>query len=295
VTAPPAAGRSTDDAARRAYWTRRNEEAWDFMFNRVLPYPVEECDELLVMLPDAIRGTGAEVVFSERPHVLGLARIPALRAGQIDAFVTAARAFNARGWMIRVEDGYRTRAIQKQLGREPLVFDAILARSIWELGGKVPSPAFMFRRCSGLVATVPKFATHMSGSAIDVSVVLRDAPDREVDRGAPYVELSALTPMDSPFVCASARAHRAEISALFDAHGFVAYPYEFWHYSSGDAYEAVLRRTGRPARYGPIDRDPVSGAITPIADSDVPLNSEDEIRAEITLALRRLAEGSRGG
>ena len=104
----------------------------------------------------------------------------------------------------------------------------------------------MFRRCSALVASVPKFGTHMSGSAIDISVMHLDDPSREVDRGAPYLEMSALTPMGSPFVSDAARRNRREITALMRRHGFVDYPWEFWHYSSGDAYEQVLLQD-RPA------------------------------------------------
>jgi hypothetical protein len=93
--------------------------------------------------------------------------------------------------------------------------------------------------------------------------------------------------MDSPFVSAQARQNRRDISAVMERHGFVAYPWEFWHYSSGDAYDEFLRGTGRPARYGAVDWDPATGAVTPLADATRPLNSEDEVRAEIDAALRR--------
>jgi len=277
------------EATQRAYWTAQFEDAWRFMFEDILPYPVQECSEQLVSLRDAAAAAGVEVHFSDRPHVQQLERLFFLREGQIPGFVGAARAMNQRGWVLCVEDGYRTRTIQKYLGRTPQVFDAILRSVRWELGGAVPSAEFMFRRCSALVATVPKFGTHMSGSAIDISVVWRDDPAREVDRGAPYIEMSALTPMASPFVSPQALQNRRDITALMEQHGFVAYPWEFWHYSSGDAYDAFLRGTGKPARYGAVDWDPASGAVTPVADPTEPLNSEDEIRAEIEAALRRNA------
>jgi D-alanyl-D-alanine dipeptidase len=195
---------------------------------------------------------------------------------------------NARGWAMRVEDGYRTPQMQKHLGLLPQVFDAVLQAVMWELGGEKPSPVFMFRRCSALVASVPKFGTHMSGSAIDISVVHLDDPAREVDRGAPYLEMSALTPMASPFVSAEARRNRDDITALMRLHGFVEYPWEFWHYSSGDAYEQVLAKTGRPAIYGAVSFDPRSLQVAPLVQPDEPLNSLEEIRAEIDAALARL-------
>ena len=71
-------------------------------------------------------------------------------------------------------------------------------------------------------------------------------------------------------------------------HGFVAYPWEFWHYSSGDAYEQVLGKTGRPAIYGAVECDPQTLQVRPLAHPEQPLNSVDEIRAEIDAALARL-------
>jgi D-alanyl-D-alanine dipeptidase len=168
-----------------------------------------------------------------------------------------------------------------------MVFDAVLSRVMWELGGQRPTPEFMFRRCSALVASVPKFGTHMSGSAIDISVMHLDDPQREVDRGAPYLEMSALTPMGSPFVSDTARRNRRDISALMRRHGFVDYPWEFWHYSSGDAYEQVLLKTGRPAIYGAVQWDPATHQVAPLPQPEQPLNSFDEIRAEIDAALAR--------
>ncbi len=277
------------DATRRAYWTEELEAAWHFMFEAVLPYPVHECGEPMVSLQQAARQADVVVHFSARPHALGLPRLYYLRDGQIPGFIGAAAEMNERGWAMRVEDGYRTPQMQKHLGLMPGVFDAVLRSVMWELDGKRPTPEFMFRRCSTLVASVPKFGTHMSGSAIDISVMHLDDPAREVDRGAPYLEMSALTPMASPFISVEARTNRRDITALMCRHGFVDYPWEFWHYSSGDAYEQVLARTDQPAIYGAVSLDPQSLQTTPLPQPEQPLNSFDEIRAEIDAALRRAA------
>jgi D-alanyl-D-alanine dipeptidase len=277
------------DPRRRAYWTEQFEAAYRFMFEDILPYPVVECGEPLVSLQQAAEAADVQVQFSTRPHVNGLPRLYMLRDGQIPGFVGAAAEMNERGWILRVEDGYRTPEMQKSLGRTPQVFDAVLKSVMWELGGEQPTPEFMFRRCSALVASVPKFGTHMSGSAIDISVMRRDEPSREVDRGAPYLEMSALTPMGSPFVSDAAQRNRQDITALMRGHGFIDYPWEFWHYSSGDAYEQVLRKTGRPAIYGAVQWNPQTNRMTPLRQPEQPLNSFDEIRAEIAAALGRRA------
>ena len=280
----------SDEVARRAYWTQQLEAAYAFMFESILPYPVVECGEPFVSLREAAAQADVVVAFSSLKHVNNLDRLFYLREGQIPNFLGAAKKMNELGWVLRVEDGYRTREIQKYLGLTPKVFDAVLQRVMWELEGKVPSPEFMFRRCSALVATVPKFATHMSGSAIDISVMNRNDPALEVDRGGPYIELSELTPMDSPFVSGVGQRHRNQITALMRDCGFVEYPWEFWHYSSGDAYDQYLRKTGKPAIYGAVDWDPVTNVVTPMADATAPLNSEEEIRKEIEAALQRLAK-----
>ena len=60
-----------------------------------------------------------------------------------------------------------------------------------------------------LVAQIPKTGTHMSESAIDISVLDRTT-GAEVNRGKPYLELSELTPLNSP------EEIQAEIQAAMD-------------------------------------------------------------------------------
>ncbi|MBL9213894.1 MAG: hypothetical protein JNG83_00310 [Opitutaceae bacterium] len=276
----------SDADARRAYWAEQLEAARDFML-RAARQPVAECGEPLVELPDAARAAGVRVGFSTRPHALGLPRIHRLRSGLVPGFLAAAAAMNRRGWVMHVEDGYRTREMQRHLARHPAIFDAILRTLRWELAGELPTSDFFLRRSMALVALRPKVGTHMSASAIDLSVFRAD-DGREVDRGAPYLEMSELTPMASPFVSAEAQRNRREITALMREHGFYEYPYEFWHYNGGDVYEAVLRGSAAPARYGAVDWNPADGRVTPVADPEQPLNSAAEMGAEIQRALQRL-------
>jgi|SRR5688572_30094483 len=280
-----------DDASRRAYWTSQLEEALAFV-RRVTEYPVEECGERMASLVDAARDAGVRVEFATNKHALGMDRIYYLREGQIDGFVGAAREMNRRGWVMKVEDGFRTRRMQKYVGRQPHVFDRILRSVMFELGGEIPTPEFFLRRGMTLTALTPKTGTHMSGSAIDISV-LRADDATEVDRGGPYCEMSERTPMLSPFISDAARQNRTAITEIMRRHGFVEYPWEFWHYNGGDAYDAILHDTGKPARYGAIDwGGPGDDTVRPIENPTQPLNTPEEMREEIDAALRRLA-GSR--
>jgi hypothetical protein len=100
--------------------------------------------------------------------------------------------------------------------------------------------------------------------------------------------MSERTPMKSPYVSSEAQKNRDEIAAIMLKHGFVAYPWEFWHFSSGDAYDQYLTNTGKPAIYGPVNWNSLTNEIEPMPNPTEPLNSEFEIRTEIEAALKRL-------
>ena len=262
------------------------DEAYDFMM-RAAAYPVRECGEPLARLREAVSNTGVEVAFSETQVIEGVDRLFYLRQGLIDLFIAAAREMNERGWILKVEDALRTPAIQQGLARRPDIFDAILRTVLWETGGAVPEADFMTRRVLALIAYCPKVGTHLSGSAIDISVLDRDSGD-EIDRGGPYIEMSHRTPMASPFVSEAAQQNRRAITELMARHGFVDYPYEFWHYNQDDAYDQLLHGADEPARYGPIEWDPATNQLTPIDDPTAPLNSHEQIEQSIRESLIRL-------
>jgi D-alanyl-D-alanine dipeptidase len=228
-----------------------------------------------------------EVTFATSKAVDDLDRLFYLRQGLIKPFVAAAADMNQRGWILKVEDGYRTPLMQKRLARKPQVFDAILKMVIWECGGEVPDIDFIVRRVGGISAANAKVGTHVAGCAIDISVCDRKT-GAELDRGGPYIEISALMPMASPFASDQAKRNRQQITAIMIEHGFVAYPYEFWHYNQGDAYDQMIHRTGQPARYGPIDFDPKTNSLTPVENPTTPLNSHAEMQSEVRQALQRI-------
>ncbi len=279
------------EGQRRLYWTQQMDAAYEFML-AIRDYPVEECGETLASIPDAAREAGVTLLFSDLPHVLGLPRLFSLREGIMSDLLAAAREMNARGWALRIQDAFRTRLMQKHNALRLDVFTAVFSWTRWELEGREPPIDLFRRRLAALIAMSPRVGTHCCGSAIDVSVISMKE-GAEIDRGAPYLEVSDKTPMDSPFVSDCAAANRSEITAIMTRHGFRAYPFEFWHYSKGDAYEAHLMRTGRPARYGAVDFDAATGAVEPIADAELPLNSQEELSVLLHQAIRSDAHGGR--
>jgi D-alanyl-D-alanine dipeptidase len=110
----------------------------------------------------------------------------------------------------------------------------------------------------------PWVAGHPGGGAIDVT--LCDCSGRELDLGCPYDadEIASGGACFSQFdgLSTHARKYRSLMfSALEDA-GFVNYPFEWWHWSYGDKYWAVVKQQAH-AVYGPIEEQesPVSNPI----------------------------------
>jgi len=284
-TAELSASTTADDAARRAYWAEQMQAGYE-LIQRVLPFPVEECGEGFASIPEAAQAAGVEMQFSTSKIAGELERVFFMRESLVRDVVTVGRKMNDRGWILKIEDGFRSLQMQSCLVRKPEIFDVILKKCIWENGGEVPTTELMFRRALVLIANIPKIGTHMSGSAIDVSVFRRD-DGTEVSRGYPYLEMSERTPMRSPFVAAEHIRNRLEICDMLEAEGFVHFPFEFWHYNKDDAMGHVLRDNPRPAKFGPVNWDPKTNRVERVADPLAPLNPLPVIEQEIAAALER--------
>lgn len=279
-----------DDQARRAYWEEQLELGYSLV-QKVLQFEVRECGEGFASLTDAAEEQGVEMLFSQTKIAGELERVFFLRESLVQHVIDIGRDMNNRGWILKIEDGFRSLEMQGQLVRKPELFDAILKKCIWENGGAIPPVELLFRRATVLVANIPKLGTHMSGSAIDVSVFRRE-DGSEVWRGNPYLEMSERTPMRSPFVEPESLQNRLEITAMLEAHGFIHFPIEFWHYNQGDAMGHVLTGQPAPARFGPVHWDPKSNRVTPVADPLTPLNPLPVIEREIRAALQRAREST---
>jgi D-alanyl-D-alanine dipeptidase len=275
----------TDEALRIAFWRDSMEQGRRFM-ERMMEYPVRESHEPLASIEDAAASADVEMEFSASPIVDDIPRIFDIRESLIEPLIAVAREMNERGWLLKIEDSFRTAEMQRKLARKASIFDLILRKVMWETGAPNPDPALVMRRASTLVAQYPKVAGHMSGCAIDISVFDRDTR-AEIDRGRPYLEMSELTPMASPFVSPEALRNRAMITVLMEKHGFMAYPSEFWHYSQGDVFAEHLASTGKPGRFAAVTRDPSNRSIEPVADLEAPLHAPEDIRLEIDNAHRR--------
>jgi D-alanyl-D-alanine dipeptidase len=150
------------------------------------------------------------------------------------------------GRRLRVVEGHRSVASQR----------AIIASYAAVVRADRPAvtEAELHHLTSRFVAPV-EVAPHVAGAAVDLTLVDEDGV--ELDLGTPI----DATPEQSDGACyfaadgigAPARAHRDVMADVLRACGLVNYPTEWWHWSYGDRYWALV--TGAPAAlYGPVTR-----------------------------------------
>jgi zinc D-Ala-D-Ala dipeptidase len=192
---------------------------------RVATVPVHDNGEPLVPLDPAI------------------GRRTFVRAGLADRLLRA-QALLPAGIDLKVVEGFRSEAAQLE----------IVAAYSAELCAAHPgiSPDELRRLSSRFVAPI-EVAPHVAGAAVDLTLV--DACGDELDMGTPI----DATPEQSGGRCwfaadgisPDARAHRTLLAAGLEAVGLVNYPTEWWHWSYGDRYWALV--TGWPhALYGSV-------------------------------------------
>lgn len=157
----------------------------------------------------------------------------------------AARTDLPRGIGIRVQEGHRSPLDQAGIIRDysarlRRIHPAIDADRLRTLTSRYVSPL--------------EVAPHVAGAAVDLTLV--DADGLDLDLGTPI----DATPEQSDGGCYFAATgigdvavwNRALLGNALAPAGFVNYPTEWWHWSYGDRYWALM--TSAPAAlFGPVD------------------------------------------
>ncbi|MFE9454584.1 M15 family metallopeptidase [Streptomyces sp. NPDC006739] len=107
-------------------------------------------------------------------------------------------------------------------------------------------------RCPDPTSPV-EVAPHCAGAAVDLTLI--DTDGVELDMGGAVnghrTGDERWCPFDAPGLSATARDNRHLLAQCLREEGFVNYPSEWWHWSYGDRYWALM--TSTPAAvYGPI-------------------------------------------
>jgi D-alanyl-D-alanine dipeptidase len=200
---------------------------------RVSAVPVHDVAEPLVALDP---GFGPEAALVRRELAVRL---------------ESARAALPPGIFLRVVEGHRPSHRQQ----------AIIARYSAEIRAERPGiTASELRVLTSRFVAPLEVAPHVAGAAVDLTLV--DSRGEELDLGTPI----DATPEQSGGRCyfaaedisAEARANRDLLARVLGREGLVNYPTEWWHYSYGDRYWALVTGAGA-ALYGPVLGDPVLG------------------------------------
>lgn len=199
---------------------------------RVAAVPVRDSGEPLTALDESFGSSRA------------LVRVSVARR------LALARAELPKGLGLRVIDGYRTAAAQRAIIRS--YTDELL------VSHRAVGAAELERLTSRFVAPMA-VAPHVAGAAVDLTLV--DSGGRELDLGTPVdatpEQSGGACYFDAPLSGRQARANRELLAQVLRGAGLVNYPTEWWHWSYGDRYWALM--TGATAAvYGPIGRDRVA-------------------------------------
>ncbi|WP_314173966.1 M15 family metallopeptidase [Streptomyces winkii] len=201
---------------------------------RVSAVEVEDCDEPLVDCRGTLR------VDERRSDTTG--SWASLRSGVLERLVRAEELLpDGRRWLL--VEGHRPPQAQQR------IFDGYLASLRRLRPGS--SESELTTAAARWVAPL-ETAGHVAGAAVDLTMCT--AAGVEVDMGCP----EAATPEESGGACYTdaqglpdaARRNRAVMGAALRAAGLVNYPTEWWHWSYGDRYWALLTGAGH-AIYGP--------------------------------------------
>lgn len=204
---------------------------------RIAAIPVHECGEPLV---DVRTGPVPLLVDDRRSDPAGA--FAHLRE-RVRGRLVDAQDRLPDGLRLLVVEGYRPLALQTEY------FDRYARRLRADHPGWTAQEV---RDAASRYVSPPEIAPHSAGAAVDLTLV--DADGRELDMGT---AMNA-NPEDSDGACftdainitAAARASRLILTTAMHAAGLRNYSFEWWHFSFGDRYWALME--GQPAAlYGP--------------------------------------------
>lgn len=211
---------------------------------RVAAVPVRECGESLTdVRRDASLLTGVRAEDEPAAYFV--------REVVLDRLLKAQASLPA-GVRLMIVEGYRPLSLQQHY------FEGYADRLRAENPGWSDEQVVI---AASRFVSPPQIAPHSAGAAVDLTLV--DADGHELDLGTP-VDAS---PEESAGACYTAadnisdeaRANREILTAALSAADLVNYPTEWWHWSYGDRYWALLTEAAA-ALYGPCPSPPADAA-----------------------------------
>ncbi|WP_406065822.1 M15 family metallopeptidase [Streptomyces sp. NBC_01077] len=210
---------------------------------KVSSIPVAECGERLV----DVRRNGSLLVDTRKQDPADAYAY--LREGVLERLIEA-QAMLPQGLRLLFVEGYRPPSLQREYFEE----------YAGQLGAAHPDwTAGQIHSAASRYVSPPDIAPHSAGAAVDLT--LADTDGQELDLGtrmnADPEESKGACYTDAVGITEEARANRELLGSVLTAAGLVNYPTEWWHWSFGDRYWALM--TGAAAAlYGPKEIGPRS-------------------------------------
>ncbi|MEU7563755.1 M15 family metallopeptidase [Streptomyces eurythermus] len=201
---------------------------------RVAAIPVADCGEPLI----DVRGT--LLVDDRKADTTG--SYAHLRRGVLDRLVHA-QSLLPNGLRLLHVEGYRPPDLQRRYFEE-YADELRAANPAWS-DDQVHEAASRY-------VSPPEIAPHSAGAAVDLTLV--DADGTELDMGtrvnASPEESDGACYTDADSISHQARTNRSLLVSALSVAGLINYRTEWWHWSYGDRYWALM--TNQPAAlYGP--------------------------------------------
>ncbi|MEU7696919.1 M15 family metallopeptidase [Streptomyces sp. NPDC039028] len=207
----------------------------------VAAIPVVECGEPLV----DVRRAGSLLVDPRKQDPANTFAL--LREGVLERLLTAQAAL-PQGLRLLFVEGYRPPSLQREYFQE-YAGQLRADHADWS-DERIHTAASRY-------VSPPEIAPHSAGAAVDLT--LADADGRELDLGtrmnADPEESNGACYTDAADISEEARTNRHTLSSALTTAGLVNYPTEWWHWSYGDRYWALLAGQDT-ARYGPTESSP---------------------------------------
>jgi D-alanyl-D-alanine dipeptidase len=170
-----------------------------------------------------------------------------VRVGVAERLTLAAQTLSLQGLRLLVVEGYRPLSLQRTY------FD----RRLSKLQTEYPSASrALLIELTSRYAAPPEVAAHPTGAAVDLTLATLEGVPLDMGSvlNATDEESSGACYTACPFISRPVRDNRQLLADAMTGAGFVNYPSEWWHWSYGDRYWAVV--TGEPhAIYGPVEEE----------------------------------------
>jgi D-alanyl-D-alanine dipeptidase len=225
--------------------------------------PIRECHEHLVNFENIAAMQDVEVIFNAISTSTGQQKLFMLREGLIGPVLSAIKDFNKLNLIPKIEYMYRRLEDQK----------AQYERSVRTWKDKLPNAnnEDVLKIAGIFVASTPSTAGHLSGAAIDITLV--DKNLKPIDMGVPYIYPGPESATRYPKISMEAKRNREILLDIMEQHGFANYPYEYWHFCMGDKISSRVQGK-RFAKYGPVVYDSTNNKTMPVVNADIPFDVE---------------------